>query len=143
MLSIAACVAHPDPKYGLDSTKLFHMAERALHHCRMENRIDIIQALVLLSLRQTGCGDKNLAFTYAGRACCMALSMGLNLAPAQPESPVEAETRSRVYVSYDDVNAPADQAVELLHSGQDIGRGDGALDCASVSPKLDAPAVDD
>lgn len=135
-------MAHPDPKYGLDSNKLFHMAERALHHCRMENRIDIIQSLILLSLRQTGCGDKNLAFTYAGRACCMALSMGLNLAPAQPESPVEAETRSRVYVSCI-VCVEADKAVELLHSGQDVGRGDGALDSPPLPPELDTPAVHD
>ena len=46
----------------------------------MENRIDVVQALILLSLTQTGCGDKGAAFIYASRAVGMILNMGLNLA---------------------------------------------------------------
>ncbi|BEI86712.1 hypothetical protein CcaverHIS002_0700580 [Cutaneotrichosporon cavernicola] len=97
MLAIASCVAQPDPGHSVDADKLFHMAERQMHHCRMDARIDLIQSLILLSLRQTGCGDKHMAFSYAGRACCMALNLGLNLAPANSESPTECEIRSRVY----------------------------------------------
>jgi hypothetical protein len=78
------------------------MAESALHRCRMECRVDIIQSLILLSLRQTGCGDKHSAFTYAGRACCMALNLGLNLAPPPFEAPADNELRARVYVSEGD-----------------------------------------
>lgn len=88
MLAIAACVAPVKDDHDAEADKLFGMAERALHHCRMESRIDLIQALILLSLRQTGCGDKHMAFMYAGRACCMALNLGLNLASAQAESAV-------------------------------------------------------
>lgn len=102
MLAIAACVAPPpeaQEALGIDKDKLFQMAESALHRCRIECRVDIIQSLILLSLRQTGCGDKHSAFTYAGRACCMALNLGLNLAPASYESPAESEVRARVYVS--------------------------------------------
>ena len=66
---------------GIDSDKLFAMAERSLHHCKQESRVDMVQAMILLSLRQTGCGDKGSAFLYAGRACTMALNLGLNLAP--------------------------------------------------------------
>ena len=96
MLAIAACIAPPDPaRDGVSSDELFHRAERALHHCRTDCRIDIIQSLCLLSLRQTGCGDKRAAFTYAGRACCMALNMGLNLRPtAAYETPVRGATQS-------------------------------------------------
>ncbi|CAK9784722.1 unnamed protein product [Cutaneotrichosporon oleaginosum] len=97
MLAIASCVAPPDSVHGVDTDKLFHMAERQMHHCRMESRIDLIQSLILLSLRQTGCGDKHMAFSYAGRACCMALNLGLNLSPANSESLTECEIRSRVY----------------------------------------------
>lgn len=94
MLAIATCVAQPDPAHCADAAKLFHMAERQMHHCRMESRIDLIQSLILLSLRQTGCGDKHMAFSYAGRACCMALNLGLNLAPANSESPVSCAGRA-------------------------------------------------
>ena len=79
MLAISACIAAPAPMYGLDAAKLYRMAESALHQ-RRDNGIDIIQAVVLLSLRQTGCGDKGSAFIYAGRACAMVLNSGLNLA---------------------------------------------------------------
>lgn len=102
MLAIAACVApvsEAQEQSGIDKDILFQMAESALHRCRMECRVDIIQSLILLSLRQTGCGDKHSAFTYAGRACCMALNLGLNLAPAHMESPADSELRARVYVS--------------------------------------------
>lgn len=90
MLAIAACVSTKEKTAfsDWDEDKLFRRAESSLHHCRMESRIDIVQALILLSLRQTGCGDKRSAFSYAGRACCMALNLGLNLAPTHQESPV-------------------------------------------------------
>ena len=57
------------------------MAESCLGEAlsRDEYRLDTIQALVLLSLRQTGNGHKQSAFMYAGRACVGVLSMGLNL----------------------------------------------------------------
>ncbi|KAL7418775.1 hypothetical protein Q5752_006458 [Cryptotrichosporon argae] len=99
MLAIAVCVSSPLPTDGgVDGDALFRMAESSLHHCRQENRVDLIQALILLSLRQTGCGDKNSAFAYAGRACCMALNLGLNLAPTHKGvASAEDEIRSRVY----------------------------------------------
>jgi hypothetical protein len=97
MLAIAACLANPSGKDGYDADKLFAMAETALHHCRNESRIDIIQALMVLSLRQTGCGDKRSAFAYAGRSSCMALNLGLHTAPTAPMDPGEMELRSRVY----------------------------------------------
>lgn len=114
MISIAACIDPSVLRDGLDGDKLFHMAERSLHHCRMESRVDMVQAMILLSLRQTGCGDKGSAFLYAGRACTMALNLGLNLAPKKTgqevsssqdsvkmtligQSEAEEELRSRVY----------------------------------------------
>ncbi|BEI91542.1 uncharacterized protein CcaverHIS019_0403620 [Cutaneotrichosporon cavernicola] len=97
MLSIAACVTLPSGKDGLDSDKLFAMAESALHHDRTESRIDILQALMVLSLRQTGCGNKRSAFAYGGRASIMALNLGLHLAPSGPTDAGDLELRSRVY----------------------------------------------
>ena len=87
MLSISACISAPSPGYGHDANKLFGMAESALYQ-RRDNGIDIIQSLILLSMRQTGCGDKGSAFIYAGRACAMVLNSGLNLArkDADPDS---------------------------------------------------------
>jgi len=104
MLAIASCVTS-SPAFeaqGFPSERLFTMAEETLHECRNECRIDIVQSLILLSLRQTGCGDKQSASTYAGRACCMVLNMGLNLSPSgmggnESEDLVEKELRSRVY----------------------------------------------
>ncbi|WWC59411.1 uncharacterized protein I303_101966 [Kwoniella dejecticola CBS 10117] len=101
MLAIAACVTPTkDAGDGFPSERLFRMAEQSLHESRNECRIDLIQCLLLLSLRQTGCGDKQSASMYAGRACCMALNMGLNLAPGglgKLPDPTEQEIRSRVY----------------------------------------------
>ncbi|KAL1411965.1 hypothetical protein Q8F55_002958 [Vanrija albida] len=99
MLAISACVATPPlgPKDGVDANKLFKMAETALP--ANESRLDLIQALLLLSLRQTGCGDKRSAFAYAGRASCMCLNLGLNLAPNKNTDKSEVELRSRVYWS--------------------------------------------
>ncbi|KAK4688185.1 hypothetical protein P7C73_g1927, partial [Tremellales sp. Uapishka_1] len=79
MLAIAACVNPAGTQGDLNAEKLFIMAERSLHHRRMETKVDIIQSLILLSLRQTGCGDKQSAAVYAGRACSMVLIMGLHL----------------------------------------------------------------
>jgi hypothetical protein len=80
MLAISACVSPPSSTTGYDARKLYRMAESALHRSRAENRIDVVQALILLSLTQTGCGDKGAAFIYASRAVGMILNMGLNLA---------------------------------------------------------------
>lgn len=96
MLAISACLCPPNTD-GIDGDKLYAMAESALHHCRNESRIDIIQALIILSLRQTGVGDKRSAFTYAGRAATMALNLGLHLAPTTPSEAGECELRSRVF----------------------------------------------
>lgn len=96
MLAISACLCPPQTD-GIDGEKLYAMAESALHHCRNESRIDIIQALMILSLRQTGVGDKRSAFTYAGRAATMALNLGLHLAPTTHSEAGECELRSRVY----------------------------------------------
>ena len=56
------------------------MAESILHRSGGGPRIDVVQALILLSLTQTGCGDKGAAFICASRAVGMILNMGLNLA---------------------------------------------------------------
>ncbi|WVR04518.1 hypothetical protein IAU60_001522 [Kwoniella sp. DSM 27419] len=100
MLAIAACVTPAVDGEATPADRLFRMAEKSVHECRNDCRIDIIQALILLSLRQTGCGDKRSASMYAGRACCMALNMGLNLAPkklGKVLDPIDKEVRSRVY----------------------------------------------
>jgi hypothetical protein len=81
MMSVAICVAPHLARNGLDSQSLFKLAEHALHRRRSESRIDVIQSLVLLSLRQTGCGDKLSAAVYCGRACSMVYALGLHLAP--------------------------------------------------------------
>lgn len=96
MLAISACLCSPSTD-GIDGDKLYAMAESALHHCRNESRIDIIQALMILSLRQTGVGDKRSAFTYAGRAATMALNLGLHLAPTTQSEAGDCELRSRVF----------------------------------------------
>lgn len=56
------------------------MAESEIRRSWGQTRVDLVQAILLLSLRQTGRGDKQSAFWYAGQACTMALSLGLNRA---------------------------------------------------------------
>ncbi|OXB38001.1 hypothetical protein J007_02228 [Cryptococcus neoformans] len=106
MLAVAVCVAPETAVDGFNSETLFAMAERALLQRRMEVRIDIIQSFVLMSLRQTGCGDKKSAAVYANRASTMAFTMGLHLDPGTPPPgsghaktalAYEHDTRARVY----------------------------------------------
>ena len=96
MLAISACVSSPSAASGYDARKLYQMAESALHRSRAENRIDVVQALILLSLTQTGCGDKGAAFIYASRAVGMILNMGLNLAGKYDVSSVRSHHFRRV-----------------------------------------------
>ena len=96
MLAISACVSSPSAASGYDARKLYQMAESALHRSRAENRIDVVQALILLSLTQTGCGDKGAAFIYASRAVGMILNMGLNLAGKYDVSSVRSHHLRRV-----------------------------------------------
>ncbi|WVQ81730.1 hypothetical protein IAT38_003855 [Cryptococcus sp. DSM 104549] len=104
MLAVASCVAPEAEVDGLDATTLFVMAERALLQKRMENRVDMVQSFILMSLRQTGCGDKKSAAMYANRASIMVLTLGLNLDPGtnvtkstSPALAYEQDTRARVY----------------------------------------------
>jgi hypothetical protein len=96
MLAISACVSPPSTASGLDARKLYRMAESALHRSRAENRIDVVQALILLSLTQTGCGDKGAAFIYASRAVGMSLNMGLNLARKDDPMSVGPHTMNKL-----------------------------------------------
>ena len=73
------------------------MAEDSVRGVQDEGKVETIQALVLLSLRQTGNGHKQSAFMYAGRACVGALSIGLGLKPSGAISQSELEVRSRTY----------------------------------------------
>jgi hypothetical protein len=63
ILAIAACI---DKSVGLDIDALFDEAEHALLASRLHSHIETVQALILMSLRQTGCGNKSSAWMYAG-----------------------------------------------------------------------------
>ncbi|ODO09362.1 hypothetical protein I350_02962 [Cryptococcus amylolentus CBS 6273] len=100
MLAVAICVAPECAVEGFHATSLFHMAEHALLQRRNEIKVDIIQSFILMSLRQTGCGDKQSAALYANRASVMATTMGLHLdqgSSLQNTPDYENDTRSRVY----------------------------------------------
>lgn len=99
MLAVAVCVALETAVDGFNSETLFAMAERALLQRRMEVRIDIIQSFVLMSLRQTGCGDKKSAAVYANRASTMAFTMGLHLDPGTPP-PGSGHAKTALAVSF-------------------------------------------
>jgi Fungal specific transcription factor domain len=66
ILAIAACI---DKGAGLDIGALFDEAEDALLASRLHSHIETVQALILMSLRQTGCGNKSSAWMYAGMWC--------------------------------------------------------------------------
>jgi hypothetical protein len=50
----------------VDVDALFAEAEQALLETGLQSHVETIQALVLMSLRQTGCGNKSSAWMYAG-----------------------------------------------------------------------------
>jgi len=130
MLAISACVSPPSTASGYDARKLFRMAESALRRSGAENRIDVVQALILLSLTQTGCGDKGAAFIYASRAVGMILNMGLNLARKYDQTSVRSEisileTLMRTALTLPGRRAdPIQGVLELLRVGQIVIRRD-------------------
>nr|ODN86946.1 hypothetical protein L203_03719 [Cryptococcus depauperatus CBS 7841] len=103
MLAVAACVAPDAAIEGINSDSLFIMAEQALQRRGQEPRLDVIQSFILLSLRQTGCGDKKSAVMYANRASIMVLALGLHLDPTSSQGrwkenlTYEYDSRARVY----------------------------------------------
>lgn len=92
------------PAVRYDAEKLSLMAERSLREAleREEIRIDLIQALVIMSLRQTGNGHKESAFMYGGRACLGVLSLGLNLKATGKISQVSQSLTKRSEVLFAD-----------------------------------------
>jgi hypothetical protein len=78
MLCVAACVVPTSERDHYDSEVLFESANQSVRDCRAQPQIETVQSILLLSLRQTGCGDKQSAFGFAAQACTLALSLGLN-----------------------------------------------------------------
>jgi hypothetical protein len=111
MLAISACVSPPSTASGYDARKLFRMAESALRRSGAENRIDVVQALILLSLTQTGCGDKGAAFIYASRAVGMILNMGLNLARKYDQTSVRSGFEMLGAKTWTSLNFQADEQI--------------------------------
>jgi len=78
MLCVAACVVPTSERDRYDSETLFETAKQSVKDCWSQPQIETVQSILLLSLRQTGCGDKHSAFGFAAQACTLALSLGLN-----------------------------------------------------------------
>jgi len=85
MLCVAACVVPTSERDRYDSEVLFEAAKQGVRDCWAQPQIETVQSILLLSLRQTGCGDKQSAFGFAAQACTLALSLGLNNATACDE----------------------------------------------------------
>jgi hypothetical protein len=85
MLCVAACIVPISERDRYDSEVLFETAKQSVRDCWAQPQIETVQSILLLSLRQTGCGDKQSAFGFAAQACTLALSLGLNNALPRDE----------------------------------------------------------
>lgn len=93
MLCVAACVVPIADRTKYSSEALFQAAEQSVRNCWAEPSIQLVQSILLLSLRQTGCGDKQSAFCFAAQACTLALSLGLNNATTRNGTQEQASFR--------------------------------------------------
>lgn len=89
MLCVAASVISEADQDRYDTDKLFQMAEQSVKNCWAQPQLEVVQSILLLSLRQTACGDKQSAFGFTAQACTLALSLGLNNALLSPGDNVE------------------------------------------------------
>jgi hypothetical protein len=96
MLCVAACVVPRLERDRYDSEVLFRAAEQSVRDCWAQPQIETVQSILLLSLRQTGCGDKQSAFGFAAQACTLALSLGLNNAVTCTEDVGEVRLPTRL-----------------------------------------------
>jgi hypothetical protein len=82
ILALAACISPAPtastPAEEMTADALFDQALLETQRYLGESRIELVQALVLLSLRQTGCGMKSSAWLHCGQACAMAIDLGLH-----------------------------------------------------------------
>lgn len=85
MLCVAACLVPALERDRYDSEVLYRAAEQSVRDCWAQPQVETVQSILLLSLRQTGCGDKQSAFGFAAQACTLALSLGLNNTVTQRE----------------------------------------------------------
>lgn len=157
MLALAACIspsatsppAPPSssssaapPAGELSADGLFAQALSEIQRFAGESRIELVQALVLLSLRQTGNGMKSSAWNLCGQACTMAIDLGLHNAgrvgqgglrarSVRPRSarrvPLSPAPEADLYISPHLTAERGGEArlVERIHTGQDAGRGNG------------------
>jgi len=96
MLCVAACVVPTSERDRYDSETLFETAKQSVKDCWSQPQIETVQSILLLSLRQTGCGDKQSAFGFAAQACTLALSLGLN--NAVPRDTNNGEVRNGLFI---------------------------------------------
>lgn len=82
MLSIAACVYGSNDHDEIHAEKLFDLADIAIQQVQSRPTIELAQAMLLMSFRQTGNGHKESAYSYASRATAVILALGLGSAPA-------------------------------------------------------------
>lgn len=82
ILALAACISPAPsaatPPEEMSADALFDQAVLETQRYLGESRIELVQALVLLSLRQTGNGMKSSAWIFSGQACAMAIDLGLH-----------------------------------------------------------------
>lgn len=82
ILALAACISPAGSastqREEMTADELFAQAQLETQRYSGESRIELIQALVLLSLRQTGNGMKSSAWNLSGQACTMAIDLGLH-----------------------------------------------------------------
>lgn len=84
MLCVAACVYNSQPHDEYHAQRLFEMAEVAIQHAQSRPSIELAQAMLLMSIRQTGNGHKASAYSFASRATAVVLTLGLDSSPAAP-----------------------------------------------------------
>jgi hypothetical protein len=87
----------------MSADALFNRAMSEVQRYAGESRIELVQALVLLSLRQTGNGMKSSAWMLSGQASAMAIDLGLHNAGRVGQG--QAQKADNVSLSSSDLEA--------------------------------------
>lgn len=99
ILAIAACLedTHSE-EHDREANDLFLAAENALFETRLKPSVENTQTMIILAIRESGCGNKSSAWMYCGMACTMLIDMGLHcLGNCSIDGDNDIHKKSRVY----------------------------------------------
>lgn len=101
LFSLCAIAARFSPQYREAEEQFARQARQLILDNFDEQKLEVVQALVLMGLHDFGSNNGHKAWMFAGMAVRLGSALNLNMEPKEKgQSPVEKEVQRRTYWSY-------------------------------------------